>query len=164
MSSVQTLDPAALSLEVAQYIWSRQSHCNQIESMVTLHGHCGCLDMSYCLVKNDLIVVNYNQCRQNMEEKIIPFKNRSLTHCRGRMTHICVSKLTIIVSDERMSPGRHQAIIWTNPGILFMRILGTNFNEINHASSFKKMYLKMPSAKWWHFCLGLNDMPRGFVK
>ena len=30
--------------------------------------------------------------------------------------HICVSKLTIIGSDNGLSPGRHQAIIWTNAG------------------------------------------------
>ena len=30
------------------------------------------------------------------------------------MTHICVSKLTIIGSDNGLSPGRRQAIIWTN--------------------------------------------------
>ena len=36
-----------------------------------------------------------------------------LTHC-GRVTHICVSKLTIIGSDNGSSPGRRQAIIWTN--------------------------------------------------
>ena len=34
------------------------------------------------------------------------------------MTHICVSKLTIIGSDNGLAPGRRQAIIWTNDGIL----------------------------------------------
>ena len=29
------------------------------------------------------------------------------------MTHICVGKLTIIGSDNGLSPGRRQAIIWT---------------------------------------------------
>ena len=32
----------------------------------------------------------------------------------GRVTHICVNKLTIIDSDNGLPPGRHQAIIWTN--------------------------------------------------
>ena len=32
----------------------------------------------------------------------------------GRLTHICVSKLSIIVSDNGLSPDRRQAIIWTN--------------------------------------------------
>ena len=33
------------------------------------------------------------------------------------MTHICVGNLTIIGSDYGLSPGRRQAIIWTNGGI-----------------------------------------------
>ena len=41
-----------------------------------------------------------------------------------------VSKLTIIGSDNGLSPGRRQAIIWTNSGILLIRTLGTNFSEI----------------------------------
>ena len=46
----------------------------------------------------------------------------NLTHW-GRVTHICVSKLTIIVSDNGLSPGRHQA--WTKAGILLIGPLGT---------------------------------------
>ena len=88
----------------------------------------------------------------------------------GRMTHICVGKLIIIVSDNGLSPGRRQAIIWTNAGIWLMGPLGTNFSEILieiHTFSFKKMYLKMSSAKWRLFCLGLNVLmtavPRGVL-
>ena len=82
----------------------------------------------------------------------------SLTHW-GRVTHICVGKLTIIDSDNGLSPGRRQAIIWTNAGILLIGPLGTNFNEILigiQTFSFKKMHLKMSSAKWRPLCLGLN--------
>ena len=46
------------------------------------------------------------------------------------MTHICVSKLTIIGSDNGLSPERRQAIIWTSVGILLIGPLGTNFSEI----------------------------------
>ena len=46
-----------------------------------------------------------------------------LTHWR-RVTHICVSELTIIGSDNGLSPGRRQAIIWTNDGILLIGSLG----------------------------------------
>ena len=52
-----------------------------------------------------------------------------LTHW-GRVTHICRSKVTIIGSDNGLSPSRRQAIIWTNAGILLIRPLGTNFNEL----------------------------------
>ena len=75
------------------------------------------------------------------------------------MTHICVSKLIIIGSDNGLSPGRRQAIIWTNAGILLIGPLGTNFNEILieiHIISPKKIHLKMSSEKWRPSCLGLN--------
>ena len=36
----------------------------------------------------------------------------------GRLTHIWVNKLTIIGSDNGLSPGRRQAIIWTNSDLL----------------------------------------------
>ena len=75
------------------------------------------------------------------------------------MVHICASNLTIIGSDNGLSPSRRQAIIWTNDGILLIRTLGTNFSEILseiHTLSFKKMHLKISSAKWRPFCLGLN--------
>ena len=73
-----------------------------------------------------------------------------LTHW-GRVTHICVGKLTIIVSDKGLSPARRQAIIWTSAGILLIGSLGTNFSEILieiQTFTFKKMRLKISSAKW----------------
>ena len=79
----------------------------------------------------------------------------SLTH----WGHICVSKLTIIGSDNGLSPDRRQANIWTNAGILLIGTLGTNFSVILseiHTFSFKKMHLKTSSAKRRPFCLGLN--------
>ena len=55
------------------------------------------------------------------------------------MTHTCVDKLTIIGSDNGLSPERRQAIIWTNAGIFI-----------------KEIRLKMSSAKCCSFRLGLN--------
>ena len=81
-----------------------------------------------------------------------------LTHW-DRVTHICVSKLTIIGSDNGLAPGRRQAIIWTNAGMLLIGPLGTNFSEILigiQAFSFTKIHLKMSSAIWRPFYLGLN--------
>ena len=81
-----------------------------------------------------------------------------LTHW-GRITHICVGKLTIIGSYNGLSPGRRQAIIWTNAGILLIGPLRTNFSEILieiHTFSFKKIDLKMSSGKWRPSCLGPN--------
>ena len=74
--------------------------------------------------------------------------------------YICVGNLAIIGSDNGLSPGLLQVIIWTNAGILLIRTLGTNFSEIlSYINSFlfKKMHLKM-SAKWRLFRLGLNEL------
>ena len=81
-----------------------------------------------------------------------------LTHW-GRVTHICVGKLTIIGSDNGLSRGRHQAIILTNAGILLIRPLGTNFSEFFfeiQTFSLTKIRLKMSSAKCCSFRLGLD--------
>ena len=87
---------------------------------------------------------------------------RDLTHW-GRVTHIYVGNLTIIGSDNGLSPGRRQAIIWTSAGILLIGPLGTNFSEILIeilTFSFKEMRLKVSSAKWRPYCLGLNVLSR----
>ena len=89
-----------------------------------------------------------------------------LTHW-GRVTHICVGKLTIIGSDNGLSPGRRQAIIWTNAGILLIGPLGTKFSEILikiYTFSFKKINLKVSSGKWRPSCLGLNELIRLYLQ
>ena len=81
-----------------------------------------------------------------------------LTHW-GQVTHIYISNITIIGSDNGLSPGQPQAIIWPSAGILLIGRLGTNFSEISieiHTFSFKEMHLKMSSAKWLLFCLDIN--------
>ena len=88
---------------------------------------------------------NYEVCRLN----------RILT--QGSNT--CISKFTIIDSDNGLSPGRHQDIIWTNARILLIGPLETNFKEILieiFTFSFKKMHLKMSFGQWLLFCLSLN--------
>ena len=88
-----------------------------------------------------------------------------LTHW-GRVTHICVSKLNTIDSDNGLSPSGRQAVIWTNAGILLIRTLGTNCVEIIikiHTFSFKKMHLKMSSGTWRPSCLGLNVLTPMYV-
>ena len=72
----------------------------------------------------------------------------ALTHW-GRVTPTCINKLTIIGSDNGLSPDRRQAIIWTNDGLLLIGPLGTNFSEILieiRAFSFKKTHLKTSSG------------------
>ena len=75
------------------------------------------------------------------------------------MTHICVSKLNIIGSDNGLWPGRHQAIIWTNARMLLIGPLGKHGSEMLieiHTSSFKKMHVQMSSVKRRPLCPGLN--------
>ena len=89
---------------------------------------------------------------------VVYIRQLHLTHW-GQVTDICVSKLSIIGSDNGLSPGRCQANIWTNVGILLIQTLGTNFSEILskiQAFSFKEM----SSAKWRPFCLGLNVLKK----
>ena len=65
--------------------------------------------------------------------------------------HICVS----IGSDNGLSPIRHQAITWTNSGLLSIGPLETRFSEILIKIRnfwFMKMHLKMSSAKRPLFC------------
>ena len=86
--------------------------------------------------------------------------SNGLTHWGG-VTHICVGNLAIIGSDYGLSPGRHQAITWTNVGILLFGPLGTNFSEMFieiNTFSFKKIHLKMSPGNWRPFWLSLNGL------
>ena len=86
------------------------------------------------------------------------YEQKTLTHW-GWVTHIWVSNLTSIGSDKVLSPDQHPAIIWTSPGIFLIGPLGTNVIEILieiHTFSFKKMHLKMSSAKLRQVSFGLN--------
>ena len=54
------------------------------------------------------------------------------------MMHIFISNLTIIGSDNGLSPGRRQAIIWTNTGILLM----------NAPTTFEWVMILIPTKVW----------------
>ena len=72
----------------------------------------------------------------------------------SHLNHICVSKLTIIGSDNGFSPDRRQAIIGTNAVILSIGPLQTSFSEIwseIHIFSFQEMYLKIYLENADHF-------------
>ena len=55
--------------------------------------------------------------REAFMEVLLP--EIALTH-GGHVIHICVSKLTITISDNGLWPCRPQAIIWINAGMLLM--------------------------------------------
>ena len=54
----------------------------------------------------------------------------------GRVTHICVGNLTIIGSDNGLSPDRCQAIILTNAGISLIGPIETNFQRNCNRNSY----------------------------
>ena len=56
------------------------------------------------------LVVEIKALKYDAYRKILTGANVLLTHW-GRVTHIRVGKLTIIGSDNGLSPGRRQAII-----------------------------------------------------
>ena len=73
-----------------------------------------------------------------------------LTHW-SRVTQKCVSKLTNTDSNNGLSPGWCEALIWTTAAIL---LIGSKFSEILieiHTFSFKKMNLQMSSRNGCDF-------------
>ena len=67
-------------------------------------------------------------------------------------------------SDDGLSPTRRQTIILTNAVLLLIEPLGTIFSEIlikTQKISFKKMHLKMSSAKRWPSCPGGDELKIG---
>ena len=74
----------------------------------------------------------------------------------GWVTHIPISELTIIGSDNGLSPGRRQTITWTN----INWNLRKNFIDILskiHIFSFKNCIWKC-LAQWWPFYRSLNGL------
>ena len=69
-----------------------------------------------------------------------------LIEAERRIRIIVSVNWAIIGADNGLSSDRHQAIIWTNVGILLIEPRGTNFNEILieiHTILFNKIHLKM---------------------
>ena len=75
------------------------------------------------------LVVVWSHCRTSPKSYQILAFILKLTYW-GRVTHICVSKLTSIGSDNGLALGGCQAIILTTAGILLIRPSGANFSEI----------------------------------
>ena len=54
----------------------------------------------------------------------------------SKVTHICVSQLTLFGSDNGLAADRRQAIIWSNAGIVFTGPLRTSLSGILIESKF----------------------------
>ena len=120
-------------------------------------------DMSILVQTNDLVPWGNKSLKEPKLTQIyitITLLSHNELNYWGQVTHICISKLTIIGYANVLSPGHHQAIIWINTGILLIRASGTNLNEILnkiHTFSFKKMHVKR-SVQWLQFCLGHHEL------
>ena len=154
-----------LSMGVLGAVSTSKSMLSSIRSSITKKGLTAAVSLKYKSIPGKMIFI-LTQAPDNSR------KTHHVTECEhcqimlthwGRVTNICVGNLTIIGSDNGLSPYRRQAIIWTNAGILLIGPLRT-FSEILiyiQTFSFKKMHLKMSSAKWRPFCLGLNVLNGG---
>ena len=72
-----------------------------------------------------------------------------------------VSEVTIIGSDNCLSPGRRQAIIWNNAENIITCTIRNKLQRTlnrNWYFSFKKIQLKMESGKWRPLCVDLNGL------
>ena len=115
-------------------------------------------------LSNRLSIINHwlGLRNETMVYAVCPIVFHSSTDW-GRVTQIYVRKLTTIGSDNGLSPGRRQAIIWTNAGILLIDPFGTDYSEILieiYIFSFKKMHAKLSSGDWRPYFLGLNVLKR----
>ena len=79
------------------------------------------------------------------------------------MTHIYVSKLTIIGLDDGLSPGRRRNIIWSTAGIL---LIGQNKPQYNikwNSHTFIQEYAskhgEMAAILFRPQCVGLENLP-----
>ena len=110
------------------------------------------------LLKKKIDLIADNTCLSGTTNyDIVWVGSDCLTHWGRVMHRPCdiYAKLTIIGSGNGLSPGRRQAIIWTDSSIL---LFGTNSEDLIEIQKFSlnKMHLKMSSAKWPPFRLGLN--------
>ena len=76
--------------------------------------------------------------------------------------HICVSKLTIISSDDILWPGHYLNQCWNSFYWTLGNKLQWNLNQI-YIFSFMKMNLKMSSGNLRPFCLGLYVLTIAFL-
>ena len=82
------------------------------------------------------------------------------------MPDICVRNRVSIGLGNGLSPIQYQAIISTNAWLLSIGPLGTKFSEIAikiQNFSFKKMFLKILSAKWQPFCPGGDELNKHYT-
>ena len=98
--------------------------------LAIMRYRCNCIPIYICIAimwNFTKISVVHTCIASKLCETSCPATLLGLTHW-SRVTHICVSELSIFGSDNGLSPGRRQAIIKTNAGLLLIWSLGTNFS------------------------------------
>ena len=87
----------------------------KLTNSVQINSLLCCINQSYTTYKTlEVRVFKYLETHLHAVSRV--------THW-GRVTHICVRKLTIVGSDNGLSPGRRQAVILTNAGVLLIGLL-----------------------------------------
>ena len=86
-----------------------------------------------------------NASHLNLEHQLISSSSTGVQSLTHRVLYICISKLTNIGSDNGLSPGRHQAIIWTSAEILL--ISSTQVSD-SHLSPPGALQSRRASLQW----------------
>ena len=128
---------------------SNSSHC--IMDLHSIDPHCNRAHnmMSIYVDKSETEV-------RIVTQPITHYPQFKLTHW-DRVTHICISKLTIIGSDNGLLPGQRQAIIWTNARILLIGLTSLLLQN-DYTWSWQQSLCKYTkNGNWghipWHFRL-----------
>ena len=105
--------------EFLYQLLKRISHrCIRLEIFVarstTSHTKICCITILKVIYNWWILSTCNSVCKRWNERQTPPYELTSW----ARVSHICVSKLTTFGSDDGLSPGRCQATIWTNDGIL----------------------------------------------
>ena len=137
-----------ITCEVLAWYW-KSATCTQIELHVfillllyysfTFHWYVIC--MADVIFSMGISCLYYTTILHDIELSLIIFLNPW-----GRVTHILVSKLTTIDSDNGLSLGWCQAFILTHAGISLIWPLGTNFSAIL-IEIYTFLFTKMLSGK-----------------
>ena len=131
--------------------WGRRFIGNLVEAHRRLRFTCFFCNLSY----HSKRIYKYLQQHTETKQAVLHYRDIAKLYLKRQVLKF----RTIICSDNGLSPGRRQAVIWTNSEILLILTLGTHFREIlsmNDTFLFKKMHLKISFAKWRQFCIGLS--------
>ena len=98
-----------------EYGWHIGFDCTifEIFFLSTLRQNIVCLKQ-YNKIPCSMRSIDYIRSSLDCEVTLFARSTICISTHWGRMPHICVSKLTVIGLDNGLSPGRRQAIIWTN--------------------------------------------------